>query len=249
MTRTSLRSQILAEIPGLIGDIATATGIIGDREYELWVTHTIGPRYLRISLAAAGGPIRLEGQRTTYAFVDLTNGCLLKATDNEHPDPIPRGNLLDPLDPGRGRDALGPGGLRDLKDRAYDLNVLLELRAKYAPPFQTTTAARNARPTPPGSAGVRTGVIDQGLAALIDRLARESITSAAYPRAEDYARDARAILGKTGVFLPDGRALRELLLVTILNNGIPHLEHSQACHEADAKILRAALRMFEPRSS
>jgi hypothetical protein len=33
----------------------------------------------------------------------------------------------------------------------------------------------------------------------------------------------------------------DVLVVAIENNGIPHADHSEACHEADAKIIRAAL--------
>jgi hypothetical protein len=45
------------------------------------------------------------------------------------------------------------------------------------------------------------------------------------------------------------RAALTILLPAIEHNGIPHPNHNQACHDADAKVLRAALAPSEPQDN
>jgi hypothetical protein len=40
---------------------------------------------------------------------------------------------------------------------------------------------------------------------------------------------------------PVDATTERLLTAAILRNGIPHVGHNQLCHEADAKLVRAAL--------
>jgi hypothetical protein len=100
---------------------------------------TPGRRYLRL----------VTGPRV-YGFLDLYTGCVLYAHDAHRPDPVPRGNLLiGGGDPSLGRAALGPFGVRQLDDPAFDPTVLAGLRAKYAP----ATVPQNFGPPaakPPG---------------------------------------------------------------------------------------------------
>jgi hypothetical protein len=106
-----------------------------------------GPRYLRIVRETAGDP----GQRSVFGFIDRTNGCVLRAAGWAGPDPIPRGNLIDPLDPSHGRYALTPQGIRHLgdPDLAVHARMLGKLRAKYAP--ETLSTRATGRPGQQGS--------------------------------------------------------------------------------------------------
>ena len=89
-----------------------------------------GRRYAHLFTARPAGSGG-GGGRSSYGFVDLTNGNVLMSATWHGPDPIPRGNLIDGSDPSAGRAALGVWGVRYIDDEAYDREVLTRLRIRY----------------------------------------------------------------------------------------------------------------------
>lgn len=130
------------------GQSVSGRGPGGGRE----ATITVSPgarRYVRLvrrdASASSGG--------SAYGFVDLATGSVLMAATWAGPDPVPRGNLVDPIDPSAGRAALGRFGVRYLDDPALDRTVLARLRERYAPgaPARAPVAAgAPAAPELPG---------------------------------------------------------------------------------------------------
>jgi hypothetical protein len=115
-----------------------------------------GPRYARLEARLSS-----DDPPFAYGFVDLSSGCVLYASTFARPDLVPRGNLLDPLDPSHGRAALGPLAVRQLDDPALDPGVLAALRRKYAPEtIKAGTVAAPVRRLPVPEARNRTEPVD-----------------------------------------------------------------------------------------
>jgi hypothetical protein len=132
----------------IFGLVAAAQKLIDDdratlpRLPPISLTLMPGRRYWRVVRQQSDG----HGQRFVYAFIDLSNGCLLRPAGWKKPNPIPRGHLFDPIDPSHGRSALTPHGIRYIEDRKLDPLMVDQLRRKYAP---ETLPAGSSGPLPP----------------------------------------------------------------------------------------------------